>query len=202
MRVLVIDNYDSFTFNLVQYLGELGATAIVVKNDLINVAGIEAHRVDGVLISPGPCTPNDAGISLEAVLAVTVPVLGVCLGHQAIGQAFGGRVVRAGRLMHGKTSPIHHDGGGVFAGLPSPFVATRYHSLLVERASLPTCLTVTAWTEEGEIMGLRHSDRPIEGVQFHPESILTTHGKELLGNWVKRLANAKLPQGERESAGT
>ena len=188
MRVLVIDNYDSFTFNLVQYLGELGVESLVVKNDRIDVTGIEAHGVDGVLVSPGPCTPDQAGISLRAVTEVTVPVLGVCLGHQAIGQAFGGNVVRAGRLMHGRTSPILHEGKGVFAGLPSPFEATRYHSLIVERTSLPDCLEITAWTAEGEIMGVRHRERAIEGVQFHPESILTTHGKELLANWVGSLA--------------
>ena len=187
MRVLVIDNYDSFTFNLVQYLGELGAESEVVKNDAIDAAGIEAHCADGVLVSPGPCSPNEAGVSLAAVARATVPVLGVCLGHQAIGQAFGGKVVRAGRLMHGRTSPILHDGRGVFAGLPSPFEATRYHSLIVDRPSLPDCLVVSAWTAEGEIMGFRHKDRPIEGVQFHPESILTTHGKELLANWVRSL---------------
>lgn len=183
--MLVIDNYDSFTFNLVQYLGELGATSTVVKNDCIDVAGIDALGVDGVLVSPGPCTPNEAGISLQAVVQVTAPVLGVCLGHQAIGQAFGGNVVRAGRLMHGRTSPILHDGKGVFAGLPSPFEATRYHSLIVDRASLPDCLDITAWTAEGEIMGVRHKERAVEGVQFHPESILTSHGKELLANWVR-----------------
>jgi anthranilate synthase/aminodeoxychorismate synthase-like glutamine amidotransferase len=187
VRVLVIDNYDSFTWNLVQYLGELGATSRVVKNDAIDRAGIAAHPADGILVSPGPCTPNDAGISLQAVLHASVPVLGVCLGHQAIGQAYGGNVVRADRLMHGRTSPILHDGEGVFAGLPSPFEATRYHSLLVERRSLPDCLAITAWTAEGEIMGLRHKARPVEGVQFHPESILTTHGKELLANWVRSL---------------
>ena len=191
MRVLVIDNYDSFTFNLVQYLGELGAESVVVKNDAIDGPGLDAAQVDGVLVSPGPCTPNEAGISLEAVLRSKVPVLGVCLGHQSIGQAFGGKVVRAPRLMHGRTSPILHDGRGVFAGLPSPFLATRYHSLVVERASLPPVLEVSAWTEEGEIMGLRHVERPVEGVQFHPESILTTHGKELLGNWVRRLGPAR-----------
>ena len=198
VRVLVIDNYDSFTFNLVQYLGELGATSTVVKNDAIDLAGITAHAPDGVLVSPGPCTPNEAGISLQAVANATVPVLGVCLGHQAIGQAFGGNVVRAGRLMHGRTSPILHDGRGVFAGLPSPFEATRYHSLLVERATLPDCLEISAWTAEGEIMGFRHKERAVEGVQFHPESILTTHGKELLGNWVRGLASgAKTRTGTR-----
>ncbi len=190
VRVLVIDNYDSFTFNLVQYLGELGAETRVVKNDAIDVAQIARDRPDGVLVSPGPCTPNEAGVSLAAVANAEMPVLGVCLGHQSIGQAFGGKVVRAGRLMHGRTSPIHHDGRGVFAGLPSPFEATRYHSLLVERTSLPDCLEVSAWTAEGEIMGLRHKERAVEGVQFHPESILTTHGKELLANWVKQLAGS------------
>ncbi len=187
MRVLVIDNYDSFTFNLVQYLGELGVESHVVKNDAIDLPGIAAHGAAGVLVSPGPCTPNEAGISLAAVAAATVPVLGVCLGHQAIGQAFGGNVVRAGRLMHGRTSPILHDGRGVFAGLPSPFEATRYHSLIVDRPSLPDCLEISAWTKEGEIMGFRHKHRAIEGVQFHPESILTTRGKELLANWVRSL---------------
>ena len=187
MRVLVIDNYDSFTWNLVQYLGELGVKSRVVKNDAIDVAGIVAEGADGVLVSPGPCTPNEAGVSLAAVTASPVPVLGVCLGHQAIGQAFGGQVVRADRLMHGKTSPILHENGGVFRGLPSPFEATRYHSLIVERASLPDCLEITAWTAEGEIMGVRHRERAIEGVQFHPESILTVHGKDLLANWVRTL---------------
>ena len=190
MRVLVIDNYDSFTWNLVQYLGELGVDTHVVKNDAIDVAGIAREAPDGVLVSPGPCTPNEAGVSLEAVAKAEVPVLGVCLGHQSIGQAFGGKVVRAERLMHGRTSPILHEGVGVFAGLPSPFEATRYHSLLVERASFPSCLEITAWTAEGEIMGLRHRERPIEGVQFHPESILTTHGKALLANWVEGIAGA------------
>jgi anthranilate synthase/aminodeoxychorismate synthase-like glutamine amidotransferase len=191
VRVLVIDNYDSFTWNLVQYLGELGVESVVVKNDAIDVAGIAKLAPDGVLISPGPCTPNDAGISLAAVAEVKAPVLGVCLGHQAIGQAFGGKVIRADRLMHGRVSPILHDGAGVFAGLPSPFEATRYHSLIVERATLPDCLEITAWTAEGEIMGVRHKERAVEGVQFHPESILTTHGKELLGNWVRMLGGAR-----------
>jgi anthranilate synthase/aminodeoxychorismate synthase-like glutamine amidotransferase len=186
-RVLVIDNYDSFTYNLVQYLGELGAETEVVKNDAIDVEGVFRSPADGVLVSPGPCTPNEAGVSLGAVASARVPVLGVCLGHQSIGQAFGGKVVRAGRLMHGRTSAVHHAGKGVFAGLPSPFEATRYHSLLVERDSLPDCLEITAWTEEGEIMGLAHKTRPIEGVQFHPESILTVHGKDLVANWVRRL---------------
>jgi anthranilate synthase/aminodeoxychorismate synthase-like glutamine amidotransferase len=193
MRILVIDNYDSFTWNLVQYLGELGAACDVVKNDELGVEGILERDPDGLLISPGPCTPNEAGVSLEAIRVVSgkTPILGVCLGHQAIGQAFGGVVVRAKRLMHGKTSPIEHDGEGVFAHLPNPFEATRYHSLLVERESLPACLSVTAWTAEGEIMGLRHRAMDVEGVQFHPESILTTSGKALLGNWVERLRTRK-----------
>lgn len=188
MRVLVLDNYDSFTWNLVQYLGELGASSEVVKNDAIGIDEIASRSPDGILISPGPCTPNEAGISLQAITAFSgkIPILGVCLGHQAIGQAFGGRVVRAERLMHGKTSPIEHAGDGVFAALPSPFEATRYHSLLVERSSLPDCLTITAWTAEGEIMGLRHKQLDVEGVQFHPESVLTLQGKSLLANWVAR----------------
>jgi anthranilate synthase/aminodeoxychorismate synthase-like glutamine amidotransferase len=191
-RVLVIDNYDSFTFNLVQYLGELGAEVAVHKNDAIDAAGIAAQAPDGILISPGPCTPDQAGVSLDAVrvLGPRIPLFGVCLGHQAIGQAFGGRVVRAGRLMHGKTSPILHDGRSLFSGLPSPFEATRYHSLLVERESLPDCLEVSAWTAEGEIMGLRHRTMSVEGVQFHPESILTTEGKRLVANWLGRLPRA------------
>jgi anthranilate synthase/aminodeoxychorismate synthase-like glutamine amidotransferase len=187
--VLVIDNYDSFTFNLVQYLGELGAATRVVRNDAIGVDEILRAPPDGALISPGPCTPNEAGISLEVITRVSgkLPILGVCLGHQAMGQAFGGKVVRAERLMHGKTSPIEHDGRGVFEGLPSPFEATRYHSLLVERASLPSCLEVSAWTAEGEIMGLRHRELDVEGVQFHPESVLTLEGKRLLANWLRRV---------------
>jgi anthranilate synthase/aminodeoxychorismate synthase-like glutamine amidotransferase len=191
-RVLVIDNYDSFTFNLVQYLGELGAQVTVHKNDAIDAAGIRAAAPDGILISPGPCTPDQAGVSLDAVrlLGPDIPLFGVCLGHQAIGQAFGGRVVRAGRLMHGKTSPILHDGRSLFSGLPSPFEATRYHSLLVERSSLPDCLEVSAWTAEGEIMGLRHRTMAVEGVQFHPESVLTLEGKRLVANWLKRLPGA------------
>ena len=187
LRILVIDNYDSFTFNLVQYLGELGAEVDVHKNDRIDVKGVAAAAPDGVLVSPGPCTPNEAGISLALIgeLGATVPILGVCLGHQAIGQAYGGRVVRAGRLMHGKTSPILHDGRTLFAGIPSPFDATRYHSLLVERATLPPCLAISAWTEEGEIMGLRHRTHPVEGVQFHPESVLTAEGKRVVSNWLR-----------------
>jgi anthranilate synthase component II len=189
-HVLVIDNYDSFTYNLVQYAGELGARVEVFKNDGIDVAGIRARNPDALLLSPGPCTPNEAGISLEVIAALgdTLPIFGVCLGHQAIGQAYGGHIVRAGRLMHGKTSPILHDGCGIFDGLPSPFEATRYHSLLVERSSLPECLVASAWTAEGEIMGLRHRVLDVEGVQFHPESILTTHGKRLVANWLERVA--------------
>jgi anthranilate synthase/aminodeoxychorismate synthase-like glutamine amidotransferase len=189
VKVLVLDNYDSFTYNLVQYAGELGAETRVVKNDAIDVAGILAWAPDGLLISPGPCTPSEAGVSVESIQKISgqLPIFGVCLGHQSIGQAFGGKVVRASRLMHGRTSPIEHDGRGVFQGLPCPFEATRYHSLLVERASLPDCLEVSAWTAEGEIMGLRHKTLDVEGVQFHPESILTTEGKQLLGNWLDRL---------------
>jgi len=187
--IVVIDNYDSFTYNLVQYLGELGAAVVVYRNDEISVDQVRAQRPEGVLISPGPGNPDEAGISLEllARLSSELPILGVCLGHQAIGQAFGGRVVRAGRLMHGRTSPILHDGSGVFAGVPSPFTATRYHSLIVERASLGPDLVVTAWTEEGEIMGLAHRSLPVEGVQFHPESFLTEHGHDLLRNFLRRL---------------
>jgi anthranilate synthase/aminodeoxychorismate synthase-like glutamine amidotransferase len=189
MHVLVVDNYDSFTFNLVQMLRELGAEVDVFLNDAIDVAGVRARQPDGVLVSPGPCTPNEAGASLTVVgeMGRDVPVLGVCLGHQAIGQAFGGRVVRAERLMHGKTSPIVHDGRTLFEGLPCPFDATRYHSLIVERHSLPPCFEVSAWTAEGEIMGLRHRELPVEGVQFHPESVLTGEGKRLVANWLLRL---------------
>ena len=189
MHVLVLDNYDSFTFNLVQYLGELGARTTVVKNDACAVGELAAHAPDGLLLSPGPGTPDEAGITLETIrtYAGKVPIFGVCLGHQAIGQAFGGKVVRADRRMHGRTSPICHDGGGVFRELPSPFEATRYHSLIVERESLPATLQVTAWTDEGEIMGLRHATLEVEGVQFHPESILTREGQRLLGNWLARV---------------
>ncbi len=192
-RVLVLDNYDSFTYNLVQYVGALGAATEVYKSDGIDVAGVRDRAPDGILISPGPGTPDDAGVSLELVrvLGGAIPIFGVCLGHQAIGQAFGSRVVRAGRLMHGKTSPIVHDGQGLFEGLPSPFEATRYHSLLVERATLPDCLVVSAWTAEGEIMGLRHKTLDVQGVQFHPESVLTPEGKRLVGNWVRRLRRSE-----------
>jgi anthranilate synthase component 2 len=190
--LLMIDNYDSFTYNLVQYLGELGVEVRVERNDQIDVARIAALAPRQIVISPGPCTPNEAGVSLEAIrtFAGRIPLLGVCLGHQAIGQAFGGRVVHARAVMHGKTSPIHHTGAGVFRGLPNPFVATRYHSLVVERDSLPACLEVTAWTQDenggfDEIMGLRHREFELEGVQFHPESILTEVGHELLANFLK-----------------
>jgi para-aminobenzoate synthetase component 2 len=187
--ILVIDNYDSFTYNLVQYLGELGAAVVVYRNDELRVDQVRALQPEGILISPGPGNPDEAGISLEllASLSTEVPILGVCLGHQAIGQAFGGKVVRAQRLMHGRTSPILHDGTGVFAGLPSPFTATRYHSLIVERESLGSALRVTAWTDEGEIMGLAHRSLPVEGVQFHPESFLTEHGHAMLENFLRRL---------------
>ncbi len=186
--ILVVDNYDSFTFNLVQYLGELGEKVEVHRHDAIDVSAIEARRPDGVLISPGPGTPDDAGISLAVIASLggVVPILGVCLGHQCIAQHFGGRIVRAPRLMHGRTSPILHEGRGVFEGLPSPFVATRYHSLVAEPTEIPDVLERTAWTEEGEVMGLRHRTLPIEGVQFHPESFLTEHGHTLLRNWLIR----------------
>jgi anthranilate synthase component 2 len=188
--VLVVDNYDSFTFNLVQYLGELGARCEVVRNDARTVDEIEANLPERILLSPGPCTPDDAGICLEVIrrLSGKTPILGVCLGHQSIGQAFGGKVVRAPRLMHGKTSPIEHANKGVFRGLPNPMTATRYHSLVVEPSSLPDCLEITAWTDDGmdrpTIMGLRHKELDVEGVQFHPESILTEAGKQLLSNWL------------------
>lgn len=184
--ILVIDNYDSFTYNLVQYLGEMGEELAVYRNDQITVEEVEAMAPDRIIISPGPCTPNEAGISVATIrrMARQTPILGVCLGHQSIGQAFGGEIVRAGRLMHGKTSPIHHDGRTIFQGLPNPFEATRYHSLLVRRDTLPDCLEISAETAEGEIMGLRHCDLPVEGVQFHPESVLTEHGKDLLRNFV------------------
>jgi anthranilate synthase/aminodeoxychorismate synthase-like glutamine amidotransferase len=185
--ILVIDNYDSFTYNLVQYLGEMGEELAVYRNDQITVDEVETMAPERIIISPGPCTPNEAGISVETIrrMAGKTPILGVCLGHQSIGQAFGGEVVRAGRLMHGKTSPIQHDGRTIFRGLPNPFEATRYHSLLVRRETLPDCLEISAETTEGEIMGLRHRDLLVEGVQFHPESVLTEHGKALLRNFVQ-----------------
>lgn len=185
--LLMIDNYDSFTFNIVQYLAQLGEEVKVVRNDEISVADIAALRPDRIVVSPGPCSPEEAGISVAAIkeYAGRIPLLGVCLGHQSIGAAFGGKVVRSVSLMHGKTSPIHHDGKELFSGLPNPFSATRYHSLVVERASLPDCLEMTAWVDNGEIMGLRHKDLPVWGVQFHPESILTEGGMELLDNFIK-----------------
>ncbi|GBD25758.1 Aminodeoxychorismate/anthranilate synthase component 2 [bacterium HR30] len=188
--LLMIDNYDSFTYNLVQYFGELGAEVRVVRNDAVTLEEIASWRPEQIVISPGPCTPAEAGISVAVVqhFAGKVPLLGVCLGHQSIAVAFGGRVVRAQRLMHGKTSQIFHDGKSIFFGLPNPFTATRYHSLLVEEASLPSCLEVSARTAEGEIMGLRHRHYTVEGVQFHPESILTTAGKELLRNFLSLTA--------------
>jgi len=184
--LLMIDNYDSFTYNLVQYLGELGEEVRVIRNDEMTVDGIEALAPARIVLSPGPCTPNEAGVSLELIdrFKERIPILGVCLGHQAIGQAFGGRVVHAQTLMHGKVSRIHHSGNGVFTGLPTPYEATRYHSLAIERASCPADLEVTAWTDDGEIMGVRHRSLPVEGVQFHPESILTQHGHALLRNFL------------------
>jgi anthranilate synthase/aminodeoxychorismate synthase-like glutamine amidotransferase len=184
--ILMIDNYDSFTYNLVQYLGAMGEDLRVYRNDKISIEEIERLRPDRLLISPGPCTPKEAGISVEAIrhFAGKLPILGVCLGHQSIGHAFGAEIVRAERLMHGKTSLIHHKGTGVFAGLPNPLRAIRYHSLIIEPSSLPPCLEVTAETAEGEIMGVRHKEFEIEGVQFHPESILTEHGMEMLQNFV------------------
>ena len=191
--LLMLDNYDSFTFNLVQYLQELGAEVRVERNDALTVDEIEALAPRQIVVSPGPCTPNEAGVSLALIerLGPTTPILGVCLGHQAMGQVYGGDVVRAGRIMHGKTSNIRHEGKGVFAGLPDAFEATRYHSLVVDKATLPDCLEVTAWTENTdgsveEIMGLRHREHPVEGVQFHPESILTQHGHALLKNFLQR----------------
>lgn len=185
--ILMIDNYDSFTYNLVQYIGELGIEVKVVRNDELTIAAIQEMNPQVIVVSPGPCTPNDAGISLEVItfFAGKIPILGVCLGHQAIGQAFGGRVIRADRLMHGKVSPVFHDSRGVNADMPNPFRATRYHSLLVERESLPDCLEITAWTEEGEIMGLRHKKYAVEGVQYHPESIMTEEGKRIIRNFVE-----------------
>jgi len=185
--LLMIDNYDSFTYNLVQYLGELGQDLKVYRNNKITIKDIEKMNPDRIVISPGPCTPKEAGISIEVIKHFTgrIPILGVCLGHQSIGDAFGGDVIRAPYLMHGKTSMIHHDGRTIFAGLPNPFEATRYHSLIVKRETLPSVLEVSAWTEDGIIMGLRHKQFKLEGVQFHPESILTNAGKDLLGNFLK-----------------
>jgi anthranilate synthase/aminodeoxychorismate synthase-like glutamine amidotransferase len=184
--LLVIDNYDSFTYNLVQYLGEMGETLAVYRNDQITLNEIAAMNPSRIVISPGPCTPNEAGISIEVIkrFGQTTPILGVCLGHQAIGAAFGGEVVRAGRLMHGKTSMIFHDGKTIYKGIPRPFEATRYHSLIIRKESIPDCLEISSWTDQDEIMGVRHKSYPVEGVQFHPESILTAVGKELLRNFL------------------
>ncbi len=193
--ILLIDNYDSFTFNLVQFFGDLGAECVVKRNDALSTQDVLAMAPEAVVLSPGPCTPNEAGICLPMVRAAAeakLPLLGVCLGHQAIGQAFGGQVVRAPAPVHGKTSPVFHDNTDVFEGLPNPFTATRYHSLIVQRASLPESLVPTAWTEDGIIMGLRHAELPIYGVQFHPESIATSHGHDILRNFL-RLAGVKAP---------
>ncbi len=192
--ILVIDNYDSFTYNLVQYFGMLGAEVAVYRNDAISLDAIGALSPAAIVISPGPCSPEKAGISVDVIRRFhdRVPILGVCLGHQAIGHAFGARVVRARRIMHGKTSPIRNDGRTIFRGLPSPFEAGRYHSLLVERESLPECLTVSADTEEGEIMGLRHRDYPVEGIQFHPESILTPKGKRIIRNFLDSISKQEV----------
>lgn len=191
--ILVIDNYDSFTYNLVQYIGEQGVEVRVVRNDELSIEEIKRLSPQIIVVSPGPCTPNEAGISLDVItyFAGKIPILGVCLGHQSIGQAFGGKVIRAERLMHGKTSLVFHDDKGVNKDMPNPFHATRYHSLIVERKSLPDCLEVTSWTEEGEIMGLRHKEFAVEGVQFHPESIMTEEGKKLIQNFVKDHCYAK-----------
>ncbi|MFC0274289.1 aminodeoxychorismate/anthranilate synthase component II [Metabacillus herbersteinensis] len=186
--ILMIDNYDSFTFNLVQYLGELGEELVVKRNDEITIEEIEQMKPDFLMISPGPCSPNEAGISLEAIkhFAGVIPIFGVCLGHQSIAQVFGGDVVRAERLMHGKTSEIHHNEKTIFENMDNPFTATRYHSLIVKKETLPDCLEVTAWTKDDEIMAIRHKTLPVEGVQFHPESIMTSFGKELLKNFITR----------------
>ena len=187
MSLLMIDNYDSFTYNLVQYLGELGQDVRVFRNDEIGLEQVAELKPSHIVISPGPCTPNEAGVSVPLIneFGGKIPMLGVCLGHQSIGQAFGGRIVHAKQLMHGKTSLIHHRNEGVFKDLPNPYIATRYHSLVIERETLPDCLEITAWTDDGEIMGVRHKTLPIEGVQFHPESILTEHGHALLNNFLK-----------------
>lgn len=192
--ILLIDNYDSFTYNLVQYFGELGEELIVRRNDDISINEIKELAPSYLVISPGPCTPNEAGVSIEAIQAFAgeIPILGVCLGHQAIGQAFGGKVVHAERLMHGKTSLIRHDGLTIFKGIPQETIVTRYHSLAVERESLPSCLQITAETSEGEIMAVRHKELPIEGVQYHPEAILTTHGKEMIRNFIEAYRHVAL----------
>lgn len=187
MKVLIIDNYDSFTYNLVQYFGELGEDVRVYRNDEIALDEVAALQPARIVVSPGPCTPNEAGVSVPLIsrFAGQIPILGVCLGHQSIGQAYGARIVHAKRLMHGKVSAIAHTGAGVFRGLPRPFQATRYHSLVIERETLPACLEITAWTDDGEIMGVRHRTQPVEGVQFHPEAILTEHGHQLLKNFLE-----------------
>lgn len=185
--LLMIDNYDSFTYNLVQYFGELGQEVQVYRNDEITLDAIRKMQPEKIVISPGPCTPNEAGISVPVIheFAGKIPLLGVCLGHQSIGQAFGGKIIRAKQLMHGKTSPIHHKNVGVFKDIPNPYTATRYHSLVIERETIPDCLEITAWTDDGEIMGVKHKTLAVEGVQFHPESILTEYGHELLDNFLK-----------------
>jgi para-aminobenzoate synthetase component 2 len=192
--IVMIDNYDSFTYNLVQYLGELGEELRIFRNDKITIQKLEELQPEFIMISPGPCTPDEAGISLDVIrhFAGKIPLFGVCLGHQAMAQVFGGKVIRAERLMHGKTSPVLHDGKTVFEGIPSPYQATRYHSLIVEKESLPNCLEISAWTKEGEIMGLRHKELAVEGVQFHPESIITDHGKRLLQNFIHTYSKAKM----------
>ncbi len=193
--ILMIDNYDSFTYNLVQYLGEMGEELVVKRNDEITIEQIEQLNPDFLMISPGPCSPNEAGISLEAIsyFAGKIPIFGVCLGHQSIAQVFGGDVVRAERLMHGKVSPVHHDGKTIYKGLPQEFPATRYHSLIVKRENLPDCFEISSWTSEGEIMGIRHKELPIEGVQYHPESILTEDGKKLLRNFIDFYKGKEVP---------
>jgi anthranilate synthase/aminodeoxychorismate synthase-like glutamine amidotransferase len=194
--ILMIDNYDSFTYNLVQYLGQLGQEVMVYRNDEITLDEIGKLAPDAIFLSPGPCTPKEAGITVNVIRKFhkSIPIMGVCLGHQAIGYAFGGNVVRAGRLMHGKTSSIINDGKTIFKGLPNPFTAGRYHSLLVERTSLPSCFEISAETEEGEIMGIRHREYPVEGIQFHPESILTPHGKRIIKNYLEILSKKEILQ--------
>lgn len=199
--LLMIDNYDSFTYNLVQYFSELGEEVAVFRNDEITLDKITQLKPAYIVISPGPCTPNEAGISVSVINTYqeNIPVLGVCLGHQSIGQAFGGKIIHAAQLMHGKTSPVFHHGTGVFSGLPNPFIATRYHSLVIERATLPDCLKITAWTEDGEIMGIRHKTLAVEGVQFHPESILSEHGHLLLKNFLEQQKNAASHQANKDA---
>lgn len=199
--LLMIDNYDSFTYNLVQYFSELGEEVAVFRNDEITLDKITQLKPAYIVISPGPCTPNEAGISVSVINTYQekIPVLGVCLGHQSIGQAFGGKIIHAAQLMHGKTSPVFHHGTGVFSGLPNPFIATRYHSLVIERATLPDCLEITAWTEDGEIMGIRHKTLAVEGVQFHPESILSEHGHLLLKNFLEQQKNAASHQANKDA---